>query len=142
MVMETHPLIHDNNIYSYIVDCERRRVILHTANHDCEPSEFTDVVFHDVVAHCFDCVLAGNILFDIVEVDIETLVRDNGDLFETSWRYGWPPVEYDGDLIVLVSALISGSVRGYSISSSYGLSGWVLAGSCERLSRGKRAMVG
>jgi hypothetical protein len=139
--METGPSIHDNNVYAYSVDCEGRRLILHTLNPDREPQEFTDVVFHDVVSHNFDYVLAGNILFDVDEVELESLVRDHGCLFEESWRFGWPSVDYGGNLDVLVSLLMAQSVHAYSISSSYGLSGWVLAGGCKRFLRGERAIV-
>lgn len=69
------------------------------------------------------------------EIDVAALVQDNGALLADSWRYGWPPVEYRGDLTLRVQMLRAGSVRAYSISSSYGLSGWVLAGAAERLPR-------
>jgi hypothetical protein len=127
--------VHDNHIYAFTVHCEERRLVLHTAYRDREPHEFTDVVFRDVVAHLLEHVLPGNILFGIEERDVESLVQDEADLFAESWRWGWPPVEYDGNLETLVAALRQRLVRAYLISSSYGLSGWVLAGSCNRVAR-------
>ena len=59
------PSVHDNFVYAYSVDCEGRRLVLHTAFRDRPPQEFTDVVFRDVVAHHFEHVLPGNILFDV-----------------------------------------------------------------------------
>jgi hypothetical protein len=41
-----------------------------------------------------------------------------------------------------VEALRAASVRAYSIGASYDLSGWVLAGACERVSRGQPVNVG
>lgn len=140
--MRPTPSVHDNVVYAYSVDCAGRRVVLHTAFQDREPQEFTDVVFHDVVAHHFEYVLAGNILFEVEEADIAAVVQDNAQLLADSWRYGWPPVEYQGDLIALVAALKASSVHAYEIGSSYGMSGWVLAGSCERVSRDRPAKVG
>ena len=133
--------IHDNDIYGYTVDCEGRRLVLHTAFRDRAPIEYTDIVFGDVLAHHFEHVLAGNILFDIEESDIATLVQDNKDLFADSWRYGWPPVEYNGDLNRLAYALRAISTRAFTIESSYGLSGWVLATTCDRVSRKDPATV-
>jgi hypothetical protein len=139
--MQPAPSVHDNFVYAYSVDCEGRRLVLHTTFRDREPPEFTDIVFRDVVAHHFEHVLPGNILFDVVEADVAAVVRDNERLLAESWRYGWPPVEYRGDLNALVEALKASSVRAYTIDSSCGLSGWVLAGACERLSRDEAARV-
>ena len=139
--MRPDPSIHDNIVYGYSVDCEGRRLVLHTSFRQREPHEFTDIVFRDVMAHHLEHALPGNILFDVEEVDIAALVRDNARLLADSWRYGWPPVDYRGDLDVLVAALKAAPVRAYEIGSSYGLSGWVLAGSCERVSRPEPARV-
>jgi len=133
--------MHDNFVYAYSVDCEGRRLTPHTAFRDREPHEFTDVIFRDVVAHHFEHVLPGNILFDVEEADVAGVVRENAGLLADSWRYGWPPVEYRGNLDVLVESLKASSVRAYAIGSSYGLSGWVFAGSCERVSRGEATRV-
>lgn len=114
---------------------------MHTAFRGREPHEFTDVIFREVVAHHFEHTLPGNILFDVGEAEIDTVVRANAGIFGESWRYGWPPFEYGGDLNLLVAALKAASVRAYSIDSSYGMSGWVLAGNCERLSRDVAAKV-
>jgi hypothetical protein len=139
--MRPEPSVHDNFVYAYSVDCEGRLLVLHTAFRDREPHEFTDIVFRDVVAHHFEHVLPGSIVFDVEESDLAALVRDNASLLADSWRYGWPPVEYGGDLSALESALKAASVRAFSIGSSYGLSGWVLAASCERVTRGEAAKV-
>jgi hypothetical protein len=131
--------IHDNNVYSYVVDCERKRIVLHTSFAERELHEFTDVVFSGVVAHYFEHVLQGNILFAIDEADIESIVTEYADLFEKSWRYGWPlqSVEYKGDVDFLVGWLRQHSVRAFKIDSSYGISGWVLATNYELIERDK-----
>jgi hypothetical protein len=139
--MRPKPSVHDNFVYAYSVDCEGRRLVLHTAFRDREPHEFTDVIFRDVVAHLFEHALPGNILFDVEEVDVAAVVRENERLLADSWRYGWPPVEYRGNLDALIEALKVSAVRAYAIGSSYGLSGWVLAGSCERVARGEAATL-
>src|SRR5438105_7712303 len=99
--MPPEPSVHDNFVYAYSVDCEGRRLVLHTAFRDREPHELTDVVFRDVVAHHFEHVLPGNILFGVEEADVGPLVRGNAGLLADSWRYGWRPVDYHGDLAKL-----------------------------------------
>jgi hypothetical protein len=139
--MRPKPSVHDNFVYAYSVDCEARRLVLHTAYRDHDPHEFTDVVFLDVVAHHFDHVLAGNILMDVEQVDVAALVKDNEALLSNSWRWGWPPLDYKGDLDVLARELNSAAVLAFEISASYGLSGWVLAGACDRVTRSEAARV-
>ena len=139
--MSSEISVHDNVIYAYQVDCEGRRLILHTVFEDREPNEFTDVVFGNTIAHYFEHVLPGNILFDIEEVEVGAFVRDREEIFVDSRRYGWPPIEFDGDIESLVASLQATSAHAYLVNSSYGMSGWVLAGSCERLSRAGRAKL-
>jgi hypothetical protein len=139
--MQTRPSVHDNHVYAYSVDCERRRLILHTAFRETKPHGFTDVVFNGMVAHQFDYVLSGNILFDVTEAGIGKFVMEFADLFADSWRYGWPPVEYRGDLDELIKALTAASVRAYEINSSYGMSGWVLAAGYDLVPRSEAATI-
>lgn len=73
--------VHDNNVYAYAVLCEHRRIVLHTEYRHGDPEEYTDVVFDGVVAHHFEDVLDGNILFDVGEVDPERIVTEWADLF-------------------------------------------------------------
>ena len=134
--MHFAPSVHDNVVYGYSVDCEGRRLVLYTAFRDCQPNVFTDVIFHDVFAHHFEYVLDGNILFDIEEVDIGSFVHENAAIFGNSWRYAWPSFVYGGNLDLLVIALHAASARAYRISSSYAMSGWVLARNSERVVRG------
>jgi hypothetical protein len=139
--MNTERSVHDNFVYAFSVDCEGRRLVLHTAHRDREPHQLTDIVFRDVVAHHVEHVLPQNVLFDVEETELTTVVHENERLFADSWRYCWPPVEYQGDVDALIRALVAASVRAYSIASSYGLCGWVLAGACERVPRSEPARV-
>src|SRR3982751_1183360 len=100
--MQEERSIHDNIIYAYGVDCERRLLVLYTEYLDHEPRELTDVVFCDVVANHFKHVLPGNVVFDIGEEDIAVIVKENEQLLSDSWRYAWPSIEYQGDLDELI----------------------------------------
>src|SRR3954470_13753245 len=109
MVMPAHMSVHDNIIYAYVVNCEHRRLVLHTVYAITLP-QYTDVIFTDVLAHHFEHVLPGNIIFDIQEVDTGYVVSSHAALFKLSWRYGWPPIEYEGDLQRLLSSLKQKSI--------------------------------
>jgi hypothetical protein len=127
--------VHDNNIYGYSVDCEERRVVLHTVSQGLQSVEYTDIVFGDVFAHHFEHVLEGNILFDVDEIDLARFVNENAEMFSQSWRYGWPRFEYHGDLTKLANLMQAASARVFAVNSSYGLSGWVVALSSECVER-------
>lgn len=133
--------VHDNNVYAYVVQCERRRIVLHTEYRDGGAEEYTDVAFSGVVAHHFETVLSGNILFDITEVEPGQIVRGWAELFARQKNYGWPAIKYD-DPQALTSALVGMGVRGYEIGSSYGLTGWVLAAEMVVSPRAGRAGAG
>ncbi|HSI34962.1 MAG TPA: hypothetical protein VK986_15340 [Tepidisphaeraceae bacterium] len=133
--------VHDNVVYAYAVDCEGARVVLHTEFQDREPREWTDVVFRGVVGHHFQYALAGNVLCDVVEEELDAFVQDNARLLAQSWRHGWPEVEYRGELGRLPEVLRERHVRAYRVQASHGLGGWVLAEGCERVGREARAGV-
>jgi hypothetical protein len=139
--MQSNASVHDNFIYGYVVNCEQRRLTLHTAYRDREPHEFTDLIFREVVAHNFDHVLSSNILFDVEEDDVASIVQAQAHVFTDSWRWGWPPIEYNGNLAILTATLQDLQTHAFAISSSYGLSGWILAGSFEQVSRGEQAHI-
>ena len=129
--------VHDSNVYAYAVLCEQRRIVLHTEYRDGGAEEYTDVLFDGVIAHHFDDVLDGNILFDIEEEDPQKIVMDWADLFAHRKTYGWPKVQY-ADPQELVAILRRDGVRAYEIGSSYGLTGRVLAAKLDLLARPSR----
>ena len=129
--------IHDNNIYGYTVDCGQQQIVLHTEFHDAGRQEYTDVIFFRSIAHNFECVLQGNIIFGIEKVEPERIIEEWREVFARQKQYGWPDIEYD-DLSELPTILRERDVTGYEISSSYGMRGWVLARTmeiCERASK-------
>lgn len=82
--------VHDNFIYAYCVDCENRRIVLHTRFPNDPATEFTDVIFTGVIAHHFEHVLAHNFLFDITEVAVRDIVTDFATLFAAGKSHCWP----------------------------------------------------
>ncbi len=83
-----------------------------------------------------------NILFDVEEVDPASVVDSESELLLQSWKYNWPGIKYDGDLTLLKATLHEEQIKGFEIRSSLGLTGWVLAFSCETVCRESRASIG
>ncbi len=129
--------VHDNNVNAFSCDCDNRRIVLHTSFNEREPKQFTDVIFRDVLAHSFEHMLPGNILFDIREVTPDTIVDEYSEMFGKSWPYGWPiaNTEYRGNLEYLKTWLREQTFRAFVIEASFGLCGWVFAQNCEFVDR-------
>jgi hypothetical protein len=113
--------------------CEKREIRLHTEFRDVAlgaPFEYTDVVFRGVFAYHFQQDTLTNIIFDIEEVDIASILEESQALLAAGRPYGWPRIE-GSPPPALEAYLSANDVRGFTIASSYGLDGWVLAQSME-----------
>ncbi len=124
--MSSEISIHDNFILSFTVDCQERRITLRTAFHDREPPEHTDIIFSDVAAHHFERSNLNTILFDVKEATPEKVYAAYRDVFERNKNYGWPEIHYQTEK-ELMAGLKAQSMKGFLISSSYGMDGFVLA---------------
>jgi hypothetical protein len=131
--------VHDNFIISYEVHCEGREIRMQTEYRDRgEPFERTLVVFTGVEAYDFQHDCLGNILFDIEEVSAESIIAEKTAEFQEGHRLsGWPRFWRDS-LDEVRSYLREQATRGFEISSSYGMSGWVLARDMQMVSGGDR----
>jgi len=126
--------VHDNVIVSYEVHCERREIRLHTEYRDRgEPFERTVVVFTGVEAYRFDHDCLDNILFDIEEIPAETILTECQAEFEEGHRLAGWPCFWQPTLDESQSYLRDHSIRGFELSSSYGMSGWVLSREMQML---------
>lgn len=119
--------VHDNRLLSYEVQCGSREIRLCTEYWaGGETRVLTDVVFTGVLAYDFrhDCV-TGTIIFDLEEVSPGAIYQENGASFREGIRYGWP-----GDWAASPESaehfFREQSLRGYELSASCGMSGWVL----------------
>ena len=124
--------VHDNSVVAYEVLAKEKKIVLHT---ECDSHELTDIVFEEVLAYDFENDLFGTIIFDVKEVDLSVLLKEKAAMFEGGWRYGWPRGwERDKeDIEVFVRRL---KMRAFELSSSYGMSGWVLARRMSKLQKG------
>ncbi|HRH98559.1 MAG TPA: hypothetical protein PLB55_21635 [Prosthecobacter sp.] len=90
-----------------------------------DPVEFTDVWFTDVWCHHLECVLGGDIIFDMDGSDLRREIETNPDLFDRLKHHGWPKTEKMNESIEDVIERRQLSV--WHILSSYGLDGFVIA---------------
>jgi hypothetical protein len=125
--------IHDNLVLRYAVDRVARTLRIETQSDDSNP-EYTDVVFHDVVAYLLenDSLDVGTILYGIEEKPGADVIDWSPEAFEAGRKYAWPgwwnrSDEKSKEHIEKIGA------RAFDISSSIGLSGWVLASRMELL---------
>jgi hypothetical protein len=130
--------IHDNNIYSLEVRCEQECIVLHTEFLVGESPEFTDIEFNGVKGHHFENVLEGNILFGIEESTSEEFYKENTATLEAYGRFGLPlSVKTKQEFVEDIS---KNNLKIFVISSSYGLTGWVISEGMELLEKsGKMA---
>jgi len=138
--------VHDNVVYGYSVSCTRARCVLHTKfPHDKKSPEFTDVVFEGVAALQFDDVsMSQSILLDVFELEPEQFFEAFADHFrvEEKWgltfSYTWLPFKYQ-DKTEFSGLIKAHALHCYEIDASWGLNGFVIAKSCERLLRESEA---
>jgi len=124
---------HDNVLLSYSVDARKKEICLHTGTYPYEnPEKFQDFIFTDVVAYHFECDLFSNIIDDITEKSLESIYKENGELFARLNNEGWPMVNAmrDGETQFL-EYLYAQNIRAYEISATMGLRGWIWAKNCS-----------
>lgn len=127
------PSVHDNIILSYEVDLENEKIRMRTRSHYPELHDDTDILFSDVMAHSFDTPLQGSIIFDIDDIGLDYFISYNRDLLKKGKGQGWP-IMYETDE-ELETKLLEGEYLYFVITSSYGLSGWVLAKKVELITK-------
>jgi hypothetical protein len=137
--------VHDNNVYGHVVinasnHRSRYTVILFTESQHRAPPEYTNVIFRNTIAHGFENIKAGNILFGITETTIDELYTTYEHTFTAMKEEAWPlPFSRKQDFVLTVQAA---KARAYIIESSYGLRGWILAEQMEIRPVRERVVVG
>ncbi len=118
--------VHDNILLSYSVLADKQKIHFHTEFRDREPPEFTDIMFDGVIGYHFERDNFQTIIFDIDETDVEVIYAEDRELFETGRKFCWPGPWNKSDESVL-TYLIENEIKGFYLSSSLGMVGWVLA---------------
>lgn len=123
--------VHDNMLNAYSVNGVEKRIVLHTFFDQASPVEYTDVVFEGVLDHYFRDTVLPSIIFDVKHADAaHVLKRDFGLILEGHRRGGWPSF-FASTIPEMVDRISAAGCSIYSIESSYGLDGWVVAQSMQ-----------
>ena len=126
------PSLHDDFLISYEVNCETRQIKLHAKR---DPRRLVvggeqttrTIIFNGVEGYHFENDNFGNIIFSLEQVPVEQLLATYGSRIADSYRMAGAAGSWAADLTSAPQALMAVGIRGFILSSSYGLSGWVLA---------------
>ena len=119
--------IHDNEVIGYSVDFINNKIVLKTK--DSMSNNVVDVIFFNVFAHYFINAIKGSILFEICDKGINEFIRVNKEELEKGKPYFWPM--YYKDISEFISKITEENYRCYNISSSDGISGWIISKNIE-----------
>lgn len=120
--------IHDNLLVSYEVHCEQRIITLRTEYRvENKPTEFTNVFFEGVQGYHFENDAFGNIIFDVTDVPTEQFLKEYGAEISELYRMAGSPGPWVADIVSAPEYLLEHGIKAFILSSSLGLSGWILA---------------
>jgi hypothetical protein len=120
--------VHDNLLVSYEVQCDARTILLRTEHRvKNEPTEFVNVIFKGVEGYRFENDAFGNIVFDVETIAIDQFLKEHGREISESYRMAGAPGPWAANLETASGHLLVQAIQAFILSSSYGLSGWVLA---------------
>jgi len=126
------PSLHDDFIVSYEVNCEARQIKLVAKRDTRRPPTSEEpttrvIIFNGVEGYQFENDAFGNIIYSLDTIPVEQLFARFGSQIAESYRTAGAPGSWAADIASGAQTLIAKGVRGFILSSSYGLSGWVLA---------------
>jgi hypothetical protein len=122
--------VHDNAVIGYDVACDKREIVIHTAFRDPNLRERTDIVFKDVEAYFIAGDNLNSVLFDVDEEPISKILDDFSTEFDRGVPYAWPG-PFNQSLMACEEHFTKGGFKGWRISPSYGMTGFIIAKSME-----------
>jgi hypothetical protein len=131
--MNETPSIHDHHLISYTVNEETKEIILETVYREGGPVlERTTVVFSGVLSYRFrdHALPRGTTLNSIEEVEPMTLFEQDWNDFAEERSFFWADL-WCQSKDKAAAYFSANKIRGFDISSSIGLCGWVLAQKME-----------
>jgi len=120
---------HDYHLTGYEVDGQRRELRLNLAWLYLEGDKSLQpecLVFSGVEDYFFEHDLGVNVVYSIEEVPLLTHLEANASYFQEEAKWGWPRF-WRGSVSKTIDQLRAKDAKCFELSSSYGLSGWVIA---------------
>jgi hypothetical protein len=125
------PSLHDDFLVAYEVNCETRQIKLYAKRDPRIPGNEEHptrvIVFSGVEGYQFENDAFGNIIFSLQSMPVEALLSQYGSQISESFRLAGAPGPWAADLVKASKVLAAKGIQGFVLSSSYGLSGWILA---------------
>jgi len=126
------PSFHDDFLVAYEVNCETRQIKLYAKRDPRIPVGNEErstcvIVFSGVEGYQFENDAFGNIIFSLEAMSVEALLSRYGSRIAESYRLAGAPGPWADDLVTASGVLAAKGIQGFVLSSSYGLSGWILA---------------
>lgn len=125
---------HDNVLVAYEVRCAQREICLHTENRERQPAARTDITFFGVEGYHLCSDNFATIIFDVAEIPIDDILSEYKAMFEEGVAFCWPG-PWNKSEAAAKAHLNERGIRAFSLSSSYGMNGWILAKSMAMNSR-------
>ena len=116
---------HDGNLIAYAVDCETRQIRLSIRSEGDKTPQ--SVIFKGVEGYHFEHDAFGNIIYALKEVPIQEVLTDYAIQITEAYRLSGSPGPWAADLDSAGQVLFEKGMQGFELSSSYGLSGWIIA---------------
>jgi len=124
------PSLHDNFLVGYEVNCEARQIKLYAKRDPRIPGgehPTRIIVFNGVEGYQFkNDAFGNNVIFSLEVTPVETLLSEHSSQIAESCRFG-AHGPWAADMTSAPEVLAAKGIRGFVLSSSYGLSGWILA---------------
>lgn len=126
----------DYFLVGYEVHCDEPEIRLYAEqvsldNGASKEVRFTRICFTGVEAYQFDRDNCGGILLEIVEQPLATFIEEQEGRFDETFRSsGWPRF-WQGSKKEALEYLEAYSVKTFRFTTSYGMTGWILARAVE-----------
>ena len=126
------PSMHDDLIVGYEVDCDRRTIKFRTRRPNwAQDQTIRNTIFRGVVGYHFKDDAFSNIIMAVEYVPIEKFVQEYRLELSVSFREAGALDAWTQSDEASIEALVDAGVNAIVISSSMGLSGWILAKQLE-----------
>lgn len=120
--------LHSYEVSGYRIDGSTIRFALDGPNRSGQAHRSVEMVFRDVEGYLFERALGGDTALAVEEHPLIAFLRTNEAYFAQEARWGWPRF-WQGSADQTEGWLAYRGRRVWTVSTSYGLSGWVVAGS-------------
>jgi hypothetical protein len=126
------PGVHDSQVLAYSADSRVCEVLLHLRAGP-EGAPLFDLKFNGAVAHQFPYPQMPSWVFGLTSIPARELLEREWSVIAEGFRLvGWPG-NWAETLEKAVSYCEAAELTGFDLESSFGIEGWVLARSVERV---------